>query len=89
MGEGILKLFGKAFVPEQIFNKPVRANLRKYLLTAGYNDVPYSLFGLLFLITAAITYMIFLPFVYPLFAGKFFILGFYTNNYSFNNYYFN
>lgn len=73
MGESILKLFGQAFVPEQFFGRPVRANLRKYLLTAGYKDVPYSLFGLLFLVTAAITYFIFIPFVYPSFQGMFFL----------------
>jgi len=76
MGDSMLQIFGKAFVPETIFNKPIRSTLRKYLLSAGYNDVPYSLFGLLFLITAALTYGIFLPLVYPLLAGKFFILVF-------------
>ncbi len=71
MKESILKLFGKAFVPESLFGKPIRANLRKYLLTAGFNSVPYSLFGLLFFITAAITYVVFLPFIFPHLKGLF------------------
>ena len=73
MSDSIIKLFGKAFVPEKLFGKPIRANLRKYLLTAGYNSVPYSLFGILFLVTAAITYMIFLPVIFPHLRGMFFL----------------
>jgi pilus assembly protein TadC len=79
MAESILKNFGKAFIPESIFGHPVRTNLRKYLLTAGYLDVPYSFFGLLFLITAVITYFIFIPFVYPMFQGMFFLYVFFLS----------
>ncbi|MFP4119046.1 MAG: type II secretion system F family protein [Candidatus Woesearchaeota archaeon] len=61
--------FGKAFIPERFMGKPIRANLRNYLLKAGYNEVPYSFFGLLFLATAAITYFIFIPFIYPELQG--------------------
>lgn len=76
MSESILKLFGKAFIPESLLGHPIRSNLRKYLLTAGYNDVPYGFFGLLFFITAIITYFIFIPFVYPMFHGMFFLYVF-------------
>ena len=68
-----LKEFGKAFIPEKFFGHPVRANLRKYLLKAGYEKVPYSFFGILFLATAAITYFIFIPFIYPELQGMFFL----------------
>ncbi|MGM5481344.1 MAG: type II secretion system F family protein [Nanobdellota archaeon] len=65
----ILQEFGKAFIPERFMGKPIRANLRSYLLKAGYKEVPYSFFGLLFLATAAITYFIFIPFIYPELQG--------------------
>lgn len=76
MAESVLMKFGKAFIPESLFGKPIRANLRKYLLTAGYTKVPYSIFGILFFITAAITYILFIPFVYPALQGQFFLLVF-------------
>ena len=76
MAESILKIFGKAFIPESLFGHAVRTNLRKYLLSAGYKDVPYSFFGLLFIITAIITYFVFIPFVYPMFQGMFFLYVF-------------
>lgn len=55
-----LKEFGKAFVP-----KKFAPNLRKYLLKAGFNEVPYKFFGLLFYISALITTLIFVIFIYP------------------------
>lgn len=55
-----LEEFGKAFVP-----KKFAPNLRKYLLKAGFNEVPYKFFGLLFYISAFITTLIFIIFVYP------------------------
>ncbi len=55
-----LEEFGKAFVP-----KKFAPNLRSYLLKAGFNDVPYKFFGLLFYISAFITGFIFVAFVYP------------------------
>lgn len=76
MTEPFLAKFGKAFVPETLFGKPVRAKLRKYLLTAGYAEVPYHFFGILFFLTAVITYFIFIPFVYPLLQGQFFLFVF-------------
>lgn len=55
-----LEDFGKAFVPEKI-----RPNLRKYLLKAGISKVPYKFFGALFYLTALITGIIYVLFVYP------------------------
>ena len=55
-----LEEFGKAFVPKRFM-----PNLRKYLLKAGLNEVPYKFFGLLFYISALITTLIFIAFVYP------------------------
>ena len=57
-----LEEFGKAFVP-----KKFAPNLRSYLLKAGFNEVPYRFFGLLFYISAFITGFIFVTFVYPYF----------------------
>ena len=55
-----LEEFGKAFVP-----KKLAPNLRKYLLKAGFNEVPYRFFGLLFYVSALITTLIFIIFIYP------------------------
>lgn len=55
-----LEEFGKAFVPKKII--PI---LRKYMLKAGFNEVPYRFFGLLFYISAFITTLIFIIFIYP------------------------
>lgn len=55
-----LEEFGKAFVP-----KKAAPYLRKYLLKAGFNEVPYKFFGLLFYISALITTLIFVAFIYP------------------------
>ncbi|MDP3764888.1 MAG: type II secretion system F family protein [Nanoarchaeota archaeon] len=52
--------FGKAFVPKKVI-----PNLRKYLLKAGFNEVPYKFFGLLFYVSALITTLIFIIFIYP------------------------
>ena len=56
----LLEEFGKAFVPKQI-----RPNLRLYLLKADISPVPYKFFGSLFYLTAIITAMIFIFFIYP------------------------
>jgi Flp pilus assembly protein TadB len=53
--------FGKAF----IFKK-LRPKTRGFFLKAGYEDVPYHLFGFMFYITLIITYFIYILFVYPL-----------------------
>ena len=55
-----LEEFGKAFVPKKVI-----PNLRKYLLKAGFNEVPYKFFGLLFYISALITTLIFITFIFP------------------------
>lgn len=55
-----LEEFGKAFVPKKVI-----PHLRKYLLKAGFNEVPYRFFGLLFYISALITTLIFIVFIYP------------------------
>ena len=55
-----LEEFGKAFVPKKVI--PI---LRRYLLKAGLNEVPYRFFGLLFYISALITTLIFIVFMYP------------------------
>ncbi|MBI2646863.1 type II secretion system F family protein, partial [Candidatus Woesearchaeota archaeon] len=55
-----LEEFGKAFVPKRFI-----PNLRKYMLKAGYHEVPYKLFGLLFYVSALITTLVFVIFIYP------------------------
>ena len=70
--------FGKAFVPESFLGKPIRSNLRKYLLTAGYKQVPYTFFGGLFILSAVITIFPFLFFINPTLQGKGFLSVFLT-----------
>ena len=55
-----LEEFGKAFVPKKVI-----PTLRKYLLKAGFNEVPYNSFGMMFYISAFITTLIFVIFIYP------------------------
>ena len=55
-----LEEFGKAFVPKKTI-----PNLRRYLLKAGFNEVPYKFFGMMFYISALITTLIFIIFIYP------------------------
>jgi pilus assembly protein TadC len=52
--------FGKAF----IFKK-LRPKIRGFFLRAGYEDVPYELFGILFYISLIITAIIYILMVYP------------------------
>ena len=56
----LLEEFGKAFVP-----KKIRPYLRKYLLKADISPVPYKFFGALFYLTAFITAIIYILFIYP------------------------
>ena len=56
----LLEEFGKAFIPKKIM-----PYLRKYLLTAGIFPVPYKFFGALFYLTAFITAIIYILFIYP------------------------
>ena len=62
--------FGKAFVPESVMGRPIRRNLRKYLLTAGYTQVPYNFFGVLFIFSAIVTYLLFILLLYPTVRGE-------------------
>jgi len=55
-----LEEFGKAFVPKKFI-----PNLRGYMLKAGFSEVPYKFFGLLFYISALITTIIFIAFIFP------------------------
>lgn len=73
---GFLNEFGKAFVPANFFGRPIRSTLRSYLQKAGYKDVPYTFFGIAFIVSAIITYFVFIPFIYPALKGKFFIAVF-------------
>ncbi len=75
-----LEEFGKAFVPKKFI-----PNLRKYLLKAGFNEVPYKFFGLLFYISAFITALIFITFIYP-YLRKFSLIEIYI--YSFLGWFF-
>ena len=63
--DSILELFGKAFIP-----KKIRPNLREYILSAGYNQVPYRLFGALFFLSIAITAIIYIFYIFPQITGK-------------------
>ena len=57
--------FGKAFIP-----KDIRPGLGKYLGKAGIDDVPYRFFGILFWVTAVITYFVYVPGIYPVIKQK-------------------
>ncbi len=52
--------FGKAFVPKRLI-----PTMRSYMLKAGFNEVPYKFFGWLFYISAFITTLIFILFIFP------------------------
>ena len=55
-----LEEFGKAFVPKRFI--PL---LRRYMLKAGFNEVPYRFFGILFYVSALLTTAIFITFIFP------------------------
>ena len=55
-----LEEFGKAFVPKRAI-----PHLRLFLLKAGILSVPYKFFGGLFYLTALITAVIYLLYIYP------------------------
>lgn len=61
---GFFATFGKAFVPEMLFGREVRSNLRRYLYKAGIDNVPYSFFGKLFFVNTAITFVLYFMFIY-------------------------
>jgi len=52
--------FGKAFI-----FKRFRPSIHGFFMKAGYDGVPYELFGFMFYITLAITYFIYIFMVYP------------------------
>lgn len=57
----LLEEFGKAFVPKRF-----RPYMRQYFLKAGFSTIPYNLFGVLFYVTIAFTFVLFSGFIYPL-----------------------
>jgi pilus assembly protein TadC len=56
--------FGKAFI-----FKSIRPRIRGFFLKAGYDDVPYALFGWLFYLSLIITYFVYILGVYPKISG--------------------
>ncbi|HIJ01918.1 TPA: hypothetical protein HA363_04650 [Candidatus Woesearchaeota archaeon] len=52
--------FGKAFI-----FKRIRPGIRRFFLRAGYDDVPYGMFGYLFYLTLFMTYILYIIFIYP------------------------
>ncbi|MBS3131165.1 type II secretion system F family protein [Candidatus Woesearchaeota archaeon] len=59
-----LEEFGKAFVPVRVI-----PYLREYLLKAGITRTPYRFFGGLFYLSAIITGIIYLVYIYPFLSG--------------------
>lgn len=59
MAENVLYIVGRAIIP-----KRVRPDMRLYVMKAGYEDVPYGMFGILFFIITALSYLIYLGFFY-------------------------
>jgi len=52
--------FGKAFI-----FKNLRPKIRGFFLKAGYEDVPYEMFGILFYLSLVITYFVYILVLYP------------------------
>jgi pilus assembly protein TadC len=59
MGEGVLYTVGRSIIPKRI-----RPDLRAHLLKAGYPEVPYSLFGVLFFTASIFSYFLYIGFFY-------------------------
>jgi len=57
----VLEEFGKAFIP-----KKVRPHLREYILKAGFNNIPYNLFGALFWLSIIATGVAYIKYLYPI-----------------------
>ncbi len=55
-----LQQFGRAFIPDKL-----RPKLRKYLSKTGAVDIPYTFYGLLFILSVIITGVIYLMFFFP------------------------
>ncbi len=60
-----LQEFGKAFIP-----RGIRPGLRRHLLKAGYTEVPYTLFGGLFVLSIILSALLYILFVFPLLGGQ-------------------
>ena len=56
----LLEEVGKAFVPKKFI-----PNLRRYILKAGFDEVPYRFFGLLFYFSAFVTTIMYILFIFP------------------------
>ncbi|HIH24272.1 TPA: hypothetical protein HA251_04530 [Candidatus Woesearchaeota archaeon] len=59
MAENALYTVGRSIIPKRF-----RPDLRTHLLKAGYPEVPYSLFGIVFFANTAIAYMLYIGFFY-------------------------
>jgi pilus assembly protein TadC len=53
----LLEFFGRLFFPQR-WREPIR----QYLLKAGYDTVPYHLFGIMFFVAVGLTYIAFIGF---------------------------
>ncbi|MFH1211590.1 MAG: type II secretion system F family protein [Candidatus Woesearchaeota archaeon] len=58
------KKFGKAFIP-----KTFRPNIKKFMLKAGFDDIPFRFFGYMFYASLFTTLLIYLNFVYRYLIG--------------------
>lgn len=61
VNELFLEPLGKAFIPQRW-----RPRLRAFLLKAGYEEVPYSVYGMFFHISWMVTLLIYFAVIYPL-----------------------
>ena len=77
-----LEEFGKAFVPKRVI-----PSLRSYMLKAGFSEVPYKFFGMLFYFSAIITTMIFILFIFPYISARKYSLAL-VYLYSFGSWFF-
>jgi pilus assembly protein TadC len=59
-----LEEFGKAFIPKRI-----RPRLRKYLFKAGYTEVPYTLYGGLFVLSVIVSAAVYIFLLFPKMEG--------------------
>jgi len=55
MADSVFTIIGRAIIP-----KRARPELRQHLLKAGYHDIPYNLFSMIFFIACVLTYVIYL-----------------------------
>lgn len=57
--------FGKAFIPQKL-----RPELRSYVMKAGWDEVPYKLFGAFFYIILLLTAVLYFTLIYPAIADS-------------------